>query len=228
MLLPCYIETATAPNRNSQRATHLVLMLQPHAFCQVDQQPVQYPHIILRASCNTAMTVLRFSVIFLLHRRYGLPSTEPAAAVTRAFTAALASSQQLPRPVPPHSSSSSSSKTHQQQQRQDDTAAAAPAAPADTQFALLQLHALGAHGLGLGLLNCYPSADAGGFGGNDSYNSGYNSVSNGQGSSVGELVAQLLRVAGHSANPLDCSTAWQLLGVLQAVGALPSRRQECE
>jgi hypothetical protein len=32
-------------------------------------------------------------------------------------------------------------------------------------------------------------------------------------------------VAGHV---LDCSTAWQLLGVLQAVGALPSRRQECE
>jgi hypothetical protein len=88
---------------------------------------------------------------------------------------------------------------------------------------LLQLHALGAHGLNLGLLNCYPTAD-----GSDSYNSGYNSVSNGQGSSVGELVAQLLRVAGHSSNPLDCSTAWQLLGVLQAVGALPSRRQECE
>jgi hypothetical protein len=87
---------------------------------------------------------------------------------------------------------------------------------------------LGAHGLGLGLLNCYPSADAGGFDRSDSYNTGYNSVSNGQGSSVGELVAQLLRVAGHSANPLDCSTAWQLLGVLQAVGALPSRRQECE
>jgi hypothetical protein len=32
-------------------------------------------------------------------------------------------------------------------------------------------------------------------------------------------------LAGHV---LDCSTAWQLLGVLQAVGALPSRRQECE
>jgi hypothetical protein len=94
---------------------------------------------------------------------------------------------------------------------------------------LLQLHALGAHGLGLGLLNCYPSAgdNRGGFG-SDGYNTGYNSISNGQGSSVGELVAQLLRVAGHSSNPLDCSTAWQLLGVLQAVGALPSRRQECE
>jgi hypothetical protein len=142
--------------------------------------------------------------------------------VTRTFTAALASSQQLPRPVPPHSSSSSS-KPQQQQQQQGNTAAAA-AAPADTQFALLQLHALGAHGLGLGLLNCHPSADAGGFDGSD----GYNSVSNGQGSSVAELVAQLLRVAGHSANPLDCSTAWQLLGILQAVGALPSRRQECE
>jgi hypothetical protein len=151
--------------------------------------------------------------------RYGLPSTEPVAAVTRAFTAALAASQQLPRPVPPHSSSSSSKP------QQGDAAAAAPA---DTQYALLQLHALGAHGLSLGLLNCYPSADGGGPDGTNSYNSGYNSVSNGQGSSVGELVAQLLRVAGHSANPLDCSTAWQLLGVLQAVGALPSRRQECE
>ncbi|WIA23826.1 hypothetical protein OEZ85_013491 [Tetradesmus obliquus] len=164
---------------------------------------------------------LEWSRAFGLWLWYGLPSTEPVAAVTRAFTAALAAAPQLPRPVPPHSSSSSSSK-------QPDTAAAAAAAPADTQYALLQLHALGAHGLNLGLLNCYPSAaDGGGFG-SDSYNSCHNSVSNGQGSTVGELVAQLLRVAGHSSNPLDCSTAWQLLGVLQAVGALPARQQEYE
>ncbi|WIA44337.1 hypothetical protein OEZ86_007126 [Tetradesmus obliquus] len=161
---------------------------------------------------------LEWSRAFGLWLWYGLPSTEPVAAVTRAFTAALAASPQLPRPVPPHSSSSSSSQ-------QPDAAAAAPA---DTQYALLQLHALGPHGLNLGLLNCYPpAADGGGFG-SDLYNSCYNNVSNGQGSTVGELVAQLLRVAGHSSNPLDCSTAWQLLGVLQAVGALPSRRQEYE
>lgn len=148
-------------------------------------------------------------LVVLAVLRYGVPFTESVAAVTQAFTAALAAAPQLPRPVPPHSSSSSSGGKQQQQHQ---------GAAADTQYALLQLHALGAHGLGLGLLNSYPDAD----GSDGQLNPG------GQGLSVGVLVGQLLRVSGHSSNPLDYSTAWQLLMVLQAVGALPAKKEECE
>jgi hypothetical protein len=42
------------------------------------------------------------------------------------------------------------------------------------------------------------------------------------------LVARLLRPAGHTPNPLDYSTAWQLLQVLKALGKLPEDDSECE
>lgn len=173
-----------------------------------------------------------------------MPFTEPVAAVTTAFTAALASSSQLPRPVPAHCDDAcvllqpqqagavkaataaaaagatvpfgaSSSKAALSAAADGSAAAAARggAAPAacDTQYGLLQLHARGSYGLGQALLDSGLSGGgAPGVGG------------------VGGQLARLLRVAGHVINPLDYSTAWQLLQLLDSVGALPARREECE
>eukprot|EP00879_Flechtneria_rotunda_P032281 GHRR01035461.1.p1 GENE.GHRR01035461.1~~GHRR01035461.1.p1 ORF type:complete len:401 (+),score=213.04 GHRR01035461.1:508-1710(+) len=185
---------------------------------------------------------------------YGVPVTEPVSAVSAAFNAALAVSPQLPRPVPPHAydpcillkpqqqgqkqkaaavatvnahsqsalawvpagNPSGSSNTSGSSSLAAAAAAGAVALAADTQYALLQLHAHGGYGLGIGL---YPE---------NSHDESNKAVSSQQGQSVGALVGRLLRVAGHSVNPLDYSTAWQLLLLLEAVGALPSRREEYE
>ena len=42
------------------------------------------------------------------------------------------------------------------------------------------------------------------------------------------LIARLLRPSGYTRNPLDYSTAWQLLQVLKALGKLPEDDAECE
>jgi hypothetical protein len=92
------------------------------------------------------------------------------------------------------------------------------AAVCDTQYGLLQLQARGPYGLSQGLLNSNGSSAV----------TAAAAAAAAAGSSVDEFVAQLLRVSGYGVNPLDYSTAWQLLQVLQAVGALPQRPKECE
>lgn len=166
---------------------------------------------------------LDWSRAFGLWFWFGVPFTEPASAVTTAFTAALSGTDNLPRPVPPHVAAAAAASKPQQQQQQllpyqqqqqkrskmstDQSTFAA----ADSQYALLQLQARGPYGLGAALLDQSSS-----------------SSSSGQGSSVATFMSKLFRVSGYSSNPLDYSTAWQLMTVLQALGALPERTQECK
>jgi hypothetical protein len=112
-------------------------------------------------------------------------------------------------------------------------------AAADTHFALLSLAAAGCYELGRTLgVTCGSSSSSGGGasdGANNAaaygdgggggtralslVNEGLTAVKHGgggggaRGSPLNAVVAQLLRVAGHSSNPLDYSTAWQLLQV---------------
>lgn len=154
---------------------------------------------------------LDWSRAFGLWLWYGVPFTEPVAAVTTAFTAALAAAADLPRPVPPHAAAAAGQAQQQQQVPKRIKSTSSSFAAADTQYGLLQLQARGGYGLGFALLDQDPSSSSGG-----------------QDSAVGALISKLLRVSGYSSNPLDYSTSWQLLSVLESLGALPQRRLECK
>lgn len=177
----------------------------------------------------SAALKLDWSRAFGLWFWYGVPFTEPVAAVTTAFTAALAAAAALPRPAPPYAAALQQPSQQKQQQQQQalvlygqqqqqqqrqvqQDASDVTFAAADTQYALLQLHARGPYGLSVALLD------------NNSSSSSSSSSANG----VGALLSKLLRVAGYSSNPLDYSTAWQLMTVLESLKALPSRTQDCK
>lgn len=175
-----------------------------------------------------------------------MPSLESLPSTITAFTAALATQRQLSRPVPPHAAdpavllhpdgdSGSAAKAaggwalvpasggiRQLQEQQPPQAAAAAAregrtaAVADSLYCLLQLAARGCRNLGSTML------DTGCTGGTCSTCGGSTHAD------VDNLLSKLLRPAGHTGNPLDYSSAWQLLQVLQALGKLPEDESECE
>jgi hypothetical protein len=175
-----------------------------------------------------------------------VPSLESLPSTITAFTAALTTQRQLSRPVPPHAADpavllqpdadgppakaaaggsggswalvpAGSGSWRVKEQLPQAAAAAVTegrvAAVADGLYCLLQLAARGCRNLGSGML------DTGGTGGTHGGSTH---------ADVDGLVSKLLRPAGHTANPLDYSSAWQLLQVLQALGKLPEDESECE